>query len=59
MNVVSPQELKLKVDGADSVSALLLLRPSSARACFVFAHGAGAGMTHGCMEEVAAGLFPR
>jgi hypothetical protein len=46
MNVVSPQELKLKVDGADSVSALLL-RPSSARACFVFAHGAGAGMTHG------------
>jgi uncharacterized protein len=58
MNVVSPQELKLKVDGADSVSALLL-RPSSARAYFVFAHGAGAGMTHGCMEEVAAGLFPR
>jgi hypothetical protein len=35
MNVVSPQELKLKVDGAESVSALLL-RPSSARACFVF-----------------------
>jgi len=57
MNVVSPQELKLKVDGADSVSALL--RPSSARTCFVFAHGAGAGMTHGFMEEVAAGLFPR
>jgi hypothetical protein len=57
MNVVSPQELKLKVDGADSVSAL---RPSSARAYFVFAHGAGAaGMTHGYMEEVAAGLFPR
>lgn len=29
------------------------------RACFVFAHGAGAGMTHPFMEEVAAGLAER
>src|ERR1700722_18960113 len=55
MNTVSPQQLKIEVDGADAVSALLL-RPSSARACFVFAHGAGAGMTHAFMETVAAGL---
>src|SRR5260370_6917194 len=55
MNAVSPQKLKLKVDGADDVSALLL-RPPAARACFVFAHGAGAGMTHQSMETVAAGL---
>ena len=58
MNVVSPQKLRLKIDGADEVSALLL-RPSAARACFVFAHGAGAGMTHEFMERVAVGLFER
>jgi len=58
MNAASPRQLKLKVDGADEVSALLL-RPSSARACFVFAHGAGAGMTHAFMESVAGGLYDR
>ena len=55
MTVVTPQPLKLKVEGADAVSALLL-RPAGARACFVFAHGAGAGMTHEFMERVAASL---
>jgi len=55
MNVVSPQQLKLKVDGANEVSALLL-RPPAARACYVFAHGAGAGMAHEFMEAVATGL---
>src|SRR3984893_16161152 len=58
MNVVSPQKLKLKVDSANDVSALLL-RPLAARACFVFAHGAGAGMTHPFMEQVATGLCER
>ncbi len=58
MNVVSPQQLKIGVDGANAVSALLL-RPPSARACFVFAHGAGAGMTHASMEQVARGLCDR
>jgi|GEM_PF-5057830 len=29
------------------------------RACFVLAHGAGAGMTHPFMERVAAGLAER
>jgi predicted alpha/beta-hydrolase family hydrolase len=55
MNAVSPQRLQLRADSANAVSALLLL-PPSARACFVFAHGAGAGMTHEFMETVAAGL---
>src|ERR1700731_1151971 len=55
MSTVSLQQLKLNVDSANTVSALLLL-PQSARACFVFAHGAGAGMTHQFMELVAAGL---
>lgn len=30
--------------------------PPSARACFVLAHGAGAGMTHPLMEAMAKGL---
>ena len=58
MNTVTPQPLKLNVDGSDAVSALLL-RPAGALACFVFAHGAGAGMTHEFMERVAAGLCDR
>src|SRR5882757_512052 len=58
MSVVSPQQLKLKVDTANDVSALLL-RPLAARACFIFAHGAGAGMTHPFMEQVAGGLCDR
>jgi predicted alpha/beta-hydrolase family hydrolase len=58
MGTVSPQHLKIEVDRAASVSALLL-RPPSARACYVFAHGAGAGMTHPFMETVAAGLCDR
>jgi uncharacterized protein len=56
MNAVSPQKLKLNIDDATEVSALLL-RPPAARACFVFAHGAGAGMGHEFMERVAAGLY--
>jgi predicted alpha/beta-hydrolase family hydrolase len=58
MKVVSPQKLEIAVGKAASVSALLI-RPAQARACFVFAHGAGAGMTHPFMETVATGLGVR
>jgi hypothetical protein len=58
MNIVSPQPLKVNVDITNSVSALLS-RPSGAKACFVFAHGAGAGMTHPFMERISAGLCDR
>jgi uncharacterized protein len=37
----------------------LLLAPSKARACYVLAHGAGAGMTHPFMTAVANGLAER
>ena len=37
----------------------LLIRPEKARACYVFAHGAGAGMRHASMEAIAAGLAER
>jgi uncharacterized protein len=58
MQVINPQKLEIAVGKATTVSALLT-RPARARACFVLAHGAGAGMTHSFMEKVAAGLGER
>jgi predicted alpha/beta-hydrolase family hydrolase len=55
---MTAQQLKLTLEKGASVSALLL-RPENARACFVFAHGAGAGMSHPFMETVATGLRDR
>jgi predicted alpha/beta-hydrolase family hydrolase len=46
------------VDDATRVSALLLA-PAKARACYVLAHGAGAGMTHPFMAAVARELAER
>jgi predicted alpha/beta-hydrolase family hydrolase len=46
------------VDDARKVSGLLLA-PPRARACYLFAHGAGAGMTHPFMAALAAGLEDR
>ena len=58
MKIASAQKLDIEIANAGSVSALLD-RPPKARACFVFAHGAGAGMTHPFMETVASGLRER
>jgi predicted alpha/beta-hydrolase family hydrolase len=58
MKIASAQKLDIDIPNAASVSALLV-RPTEARACFVFAHGAGAGMTHPFMEAVASGLGER
>jgi predicted alpha/beta-hydrolase family hydrolase len=58
MTGVSTRTLQIAIDHAASVSAILT-SPSQARACFVFAHGAGAGMTHPFMEKVATGLGER
>ena len=44
--------------GGESVSGLLL-RPDGAKALYLFAHGAGAGMTHKAMESNAQGLADR
>ena len=50
---------KIKI-GADTAAVSgLLLAPPRARACYVFAHGAGAGMTHPFMEAVAVELGER
>lgn len=58
MKTVSTQQLTIGMPNDASVSALLL-RPPQARACYVLAHGAGAGMTHPSMEATAAGLCER
>jgi predicted alpha/beta-hydrolase family hydrolase len=51
------QAMSLEVNAAQ-VSALWLA-PQAATACFVFAHGAGAGMTHAFMTAFADGLAQR
>jgi uncharacterized protein len=52
------QTLSIAVDEKRRVSGLLQL-PSGARACYVLAHGAGAGMAHPFMAAVADGLAER
>jgi uncharacterized protein len=44
--------------GGQSVSGLFI-EPADARACYVLAHGAGAGMAHPFMAAVAEGLAER
>jgi len=58
MNAIGAQKLDIEIGSANSVSALLI-HPPQAHACFVFAHGAGAGMTHPFMETFAVGLGER
>ena len=58
MKAVDAQSLRIEVRPGEAVSALLM-RPPQSRACYVFAHGAGAGMNHSSMETVAAGLAER
>lgn len=55
---LNAQRLVIESGSAGRVSGLLI-RPPEVRACFVFAHGAGAGMTHPFMETFAAGLDAR
>jgi predicted alpha/beta-hydrolase family hydrolase len=52
------QQIRLSISDTTSVSALLS-KPQQPRACLVLAHGAGAGMTHPFMEDVATGLGER
>ena len=51
----SAESVTLKVSEGCTVSGLFA-RPENARACFVFAHGAGAGMQHASMASVADDL---
>src|SRR6201746_2484529 len=58
MQTVSQQKLEIEIANIGSVSALLNC-PAGAQACYVLAHGAGAGMSHPFMETVATGLSER
>jgi len=58
MRMDGSEKLTIETGKAGAVSALLLC-PDAPRACFVFAHGAGAGMTHPFMESFASGLCER
>ena len=49
----------LKIQVGDEQVSGLLLRPRTANALYLFAHGAGAGMTHRTLESNAEGLAER
>jgi uncharacterized protein len=58
MDRLHAASLTVTVDDVHTVSGLLLA-PERARACYVFAHGAGAGMFHPFMAAVARELGQR
>jgi len=53
-----PVPLTIPLPSGSTISGLLQA-PASAKACYVFAHGAGAGMNHAFMEAIAQGLVER
>src|SRR6476660_5724217 len=55
---MTPRPVTITVDETHRVSGLLQV-PRKARACYVLAHGAGAGMTHPFMAAIADGLAER
>ncbi len=55
---MTPRPVKIALDAGRRVSGLLQV-PRKARACYVLAHGAGAGMTHPFMAAIAEGLAER
>src|SRR5262245_48345816 len=56
--MTAAEPLTIEVGDAQRVSGLLMV-PPGARACYVLAHGAGAGMAHPFMAQVSAGLAER
>src|SRR5713226_7520743 len=58
MSSAGPQPVLINVGEEQRVSGLLQV-PPEARACYVLAHGAGAGMAHPFMAAIANGLAER
>ena len=52
------EPLTIRIGDEQSVSGILLA-PAKATACFVFSHGAGAGMQHSFIAAFAKGLAQR
>jgi hypothetical protein len=55
MNHSNAEPVSIIVNDEHTVSGILLA-PARARACYLFAHGAGAGMAHPFMDVVATEL---
>jgi predicted alpha/beta-hydrolase family hydrolase len=55
---MTTRHITIEVDHSQSVTGLFQV-PNHASACYVMAHGAGAGMTHPFMATVADGLHAR
>jgi predicted alpha/beta-hydrolase family hydrolase len=53
-----PARIEISLPAGGKVGGLLQAAPG-AKACYVFAHGAGAGMAHPFMEHIAGGLAQR
>jgi predicted alpha/beta-hydrolase family hydrolase len=58
MGNAEAEPLTIAIDPTLGVSGLLLA-PANARACYVLAHGAGAGMTHPFMAQMSEELASR
>jgi len=56
--MATAQNVTIPIEGGVSISGLWL-KPATARACLVLAHGAGAGMAHRSMAALADGLSER
>jgi predicted alpha/beta-hydrolase family hydrolase len=59
MAAINAKEIQIAVNAKAGMVSALLVKPPSARALLALAHGAGAGMRHRFMEEVAAQLAAR
>jgi uncharacterized protein len=55
---LNTEKIRIPAGETEQVSGLLTV-PKKARACYVLAHGAGAGMAHPFMAATAAGLADR
>jgi len=57
--MTKPAEREVKISVGEAQVSGLLTAPEGARACYVVAHGAGVGMRHKFMADVARGLAER
>jgi len=57
--VATSSEREVEVPAGDGHVSGLLIAPKEARACYVVAHGAGAGMRHPFMTAIVQGLSER
>src|SRR4051812_39075477 len=57
--MTKPAEREVKISVGEAQVSGLLTAPEGARACYVLAHGAGVGMRHKFMADIAHGLAER